>query len=198
MPPLNIHECLQNSIHQGRLSVTLPWVIEFLAMLDSTSLCLPYYLQTLEFLYYLYRASDNAHFHMSNCFMSKQTTILVKFSIGWLFELPNFPKHMYYSWQMNYRPSKLKEICRFKESESISNQISIHLDKHDIIDDVALYLCCPFLSELRILLLTGKSNINNSNPTRHITPVSSEFKKDNYDSKQLQVIFNHFIINQFV
>lgn len=171
-------------------------------MMDPASLCLPYYTHILEFLYYLYRASESINLPNRANFMSRQTCILLRFSLGWLFELPHFPKHLYFHWQSNYNNQKLK-LLGFPEDESFAASTVLEsprntfiLDKLDIIDDKALYSCCPYLLELKRLLLSG--NFNNNITNRHIKPVSSELQRSTKTSvKNVEVTFAMKKLNNF-
>lgn len=165
--------------------------------MDSTSLRVPYYARVLDTLYCIYRVVSNATFTSMNHLISSQTAILLKFSIGWFFALPNFPADLYVSCQSAYVKRDLKSLCPSEEvlhwmSDKkqqfvvSSNVAKTRLDKLDIIDDELLYTCCPFLSEFRILLLSGNANFSGTTTNRHITPVTSQLKKA-ITGKDLQV-----------
>ena len=190
LPHIDLQYCLQSAVLQGKLSLTVPWVVEYLAMMDHASLRLPYYKRILEMLYCIYRASNHHSIMNSEELMGQKTGILVKLVIGWLFELPAFPKELYYSWQSKYSDKALKMICE-KQQAIINNEnnlteadtsvVSIKhclfLDKLEMVDDRILYSCCPYLRELNILLTPGNSNANNTASYRHVTPVTSQLHK---------------------
>ena len=194
MPSLDLQYCLQEAIIRGNLSLTIPWMVEYLSQLDVASLRIPYYSRLLEMLYCIYRISDLDSFVNFKQFMSEKTSVLIKFSLGWLFELPNFPTDLYFSCQSSHTSKKLKTICQMKDQKmevSVStSKRNLSLDKLDIIDDGVLYSCCPFLTEFKILLTTGNSQTINSKSNRHITPVSSQLPNaaDSTNKKNLEVI----------
>ena len=191
------------AVRQGKLSLTIPWIVEYLAMMDHASLRLPYYKTVLEMLYCIYRASNYHGITNSDEFMSLKTAVLLKLVIGWLFELPIFPTELYYSWRSKYNDKSLKMFCESlqsinipecsltdAETSVISVKHCLFLDKSDIVDDRILYSCCPFLRELNILLTPGNLSVNNATPYRHVTPVTSQLqipaKKAN--TKHLEVL----------
>ncbi|XP_011502578.1 PREDICTED: codanin-1 [Ceratosolen solmsi marchali] len=201
LPRIDLEYCLQNAAIQGKLSLTVPWVIEYLAMMDHASLQLPYYKRVLEILYCIYRTS-NYHSAINLGLISQKATALIRFTIGWLFELPIFPKELYFSWQSKYSDTNVGIIYKIQQPinkleynlvdtetsiVSISNDLS--LDKLEIIDERILYNCCPFLKELSILLTFGNATINNNTSYRHITPVTSQLQKPSkkINTKHLEI-----------
>lgn len=173
-------------------------------MMDEASLRTCYFKKILELLYLIYRAS-NYHFIMdSDQLFSFKTAVLLKLLIGWLFELPMFPSEFYYFWQSSYNNEKLKNIFETliitkkqndlsfidADASSVSIKHFLFLDKLDIIDDTILYMCCPFLTEIKMLLSSGNSSVTNSNPVRHITPVTSKLKSSSKteNTKYLEVL----------
>ncbi|XP_024944847.1 codanin-1 isoform X2 [Cephus cinctus] len=190
-PSLNLQACIINAVVERKLSLTIPWAVKYLAMLEPISLRLPYYQEILELLYYIYRGFNPANNFLSRNSISQQTVTLVKFAIGWLFELPNFPKDLYCLWQSSYNNRRLKVLCQIgkldwqdpnvfstdtKKSASPVKS-NLNLDHLEIVDDRVLYICCPFLMELKILLTSGNAKLTSNNPIKHITPVSSELDK---------------------
>ncbi|XP_014210069.1 codanin-1 [Copidosoma floridanum] len=192
LPRIDLQYCLQSALVLGKLSLTVPWLVEYLAMMDHASLRLPYYKKVLEMLYCIYRASNYLAATNEEELMSQKTAILLKLSIGWLFELPVFPVEFYCIWQSKYNSRVLKMIRETQvlntkadcesltdaETSMVSVKHNLFLDKLEIVDDVILYNCCPFLKELNILLISGKPNVNSAS-YRHVTPVSSQLEKSN-------------------
>lgn len=163
------------------MSLTVPWIAKYLAMLDAVSLRLPYYKQILELLYYIYKAVNQSEFLAPDNSISQQTAILLKSILGWLFELPNFPKDFYPSWQQTYKVKELQSLKQFDKhaqknilsGEPIVSGTSAkyNLDKLDIINEKTLRICCPLPAP------NSNANINNCNSNKHITPVSSQLDK---------------------
>lgn len=132
---------------------------KYLAMLDAVSLRLPYYKQILELLYYIYKAVNQSDFFASDNSVSPQTVILLKSTLNWLFELPNFPKDLYSIWQKTY---KVKELRNFKQLDKHYAQknalledaivpvasAKCSLDKLDMISERTLRTCCPLIGSI--------------------------------------------------
>lgn len=187
LPAINLQLCLHNAITLGKLSLTVPWISKYLAMLDPVSLRLPYYQQTLELLYYIYKAVNHSDPSVSDSFLSQQTAILLKSTLKWLFELPNFPKDLYSTWQKMY---KVKEFRSLKQLDKThiqkimltgeptvsANSPKCSLDKLDIINEKTLRICCP-VSGANVSVSNSNTNFNNYNPNKHIKPVSSQLLK---------------------
>lgn len=203
LPRIDLQYCLQTAVIQGKLSLTVPWIVEYLAMMDHASLRLPYYKKVLEMLYCIYRASNYHTITNSDELMSQKTAVLVKLSIGWLFELTTFPIDMYYSWQSKYSDRVLKMICEAQQpimkdecsltdadTSVLSVKHCLFLDKLEMIDDRILYVCCPYLGELNILLTPGNSSVNSSTSYRHVTPVTSQLQQPakKVNTKNLEVV----------
>lgn len=144
--------------------------------------------------------------------MCQKTAILLKLTIGWLFELPVFPLDYYYSWQSKYNKKMIKLLCEtqvlsFKtigdsftdaETSIVSVKHNLFLDKLQIIDDRILYSCCPFLKEINVLLMSGNPNANSGTSYRHVTPVTSQLEKTNLKNtttKHLEVSNKKFCVN---
>ncbi|XP_029042321.1 codanin-1 isoform X1 [Osmia bicornis bicornis] len=186
LPTVNLHVCLHNAITSGKLSLTVPWIAKYLAMLDVVSLRLPYYKQILELLYYIYKAVNQSEFLAPDNSISQQTAILLKSTLGWLFELPNFPKDYYPSWQETYKVKELQSLKQFDKhaqknilsGEPVVSVTSAkyNLDKLDMINEKTLRICCP-LAGLNVPAPNSNANINNCNSNKHITPVSSQLDK---------------------
>ncbi|KAK0167111.1 hypothetical protein PV327_004553 [Microctonus hyperodae] len=181
MPPLDLRECIYEAVAHNKLSITIPWVVQYLAMLDSVSFRLPYYLDVCKCLYCIYRDTQYS--------LHDGTALLLAFSIGWFFELSNFPKDIYFDWIRSFRNKKnelINDIAVYTSRKALSitdgnqgelNKNNIVIDELNIIDDRALYVCCPFLKEIKLLLTSGNSNLNSNNANRHITPVSSKLSQ---------------------
>lgn len=186
LPIVNLHLCLHNAITLGKLSLTVPWIAKYLAILDPVSLRLPYYKQILELLYYIYNAVNQSDFSVPDSPISKRTAILLKSTLGWLFELPNLPKDLYPTWQ---KTCKMKELRSLKQLDKHYVQrnafleepvvpvtsAKYNLDKLEMINERTLRICCPPVG-LNVSVANSNVNLHNYNSNRHITPVSSQLK----------------------
>ncbi|TGZ37582.1 Codanin-1, partial [Temnothorax longispinosus] len=189
LPSLNLQACIQSAIVEGKLSLTIPWLVKYLAMMDIVSLRLPYYKQILELLYYIYHAINQTDLTAPDCLISQQSAVLLKSSLCWLFELPNFPRDFYIAWQ---KTCKIKELKSLKQMEKFSTKqmekkrnshsadcaipVKSSLDKLDIITDRTMRMCCPRV-ESTLSVFHGNGTSLNVNSNKHITPVTSQLRK---------------------
>ncbi|XP_063982539.1 codanin-1 isoform X2 [Diachasmimorpha longicaudata] len=182
-PSLDLQGILVHAFINGKLTLTVPWMVEYLAVLDPVALRLPYYTKLCQILYYIYR---NCH-----SLTGPKESLLITFTLGRLFELPNFPKDLYFTWQSNFSDKRLKDqiTMHFSSSEEFEDslvplstkKLDVPLDKLGLIDDRAIITCCPFLKEFKILLISGNSNFGTMN--RHITPVSTQLSQPSSENK---------------
>ncbi|KZC08720.1 PREDICTED: codanin-1 [Dufourea novaeangliae] len=186
LPKVNLLLCLHNAIALGKLSLTVPWIAKYLAMMDAVSLRLPYYKHILELLYYIYRAVNNSDFKTLDSPISRQTAILLKSTLSWLFELPNFPKDLYPAWQKTCKVKELKNLKQldkhYMQKNALLGELIVpiattkcYLDKLDIINERTLRICCPSVGQTPVI--NTNTNSNNYNSNKHITPVSSQLLK---------------------
>ncbi|XP_014486058.1 PREDICTED: codanin-1 isoform X2 [Dinoponera quadriceps] len=205
LPSLNLQACLQNAVIEGKLSLTIPWMVKYLAMMDAVSLRLPYYKQVLELLYCIYCAINCTDFSAPDCLISQQAAVLLKSSLCWLFELPNFPKDFCLAWQ---NTCKVKELKTLKQTEKSSVQkrnshcvtdnraVKCSLDKLDIITDRTMRMCCP-RTDSTISVFNGNGTSLNIGSNKHVTPITSQLRKLNGSTRakhlelQLEEAFFH-------
>ena len=77
-----MRSCLTRAIGAGRTVLTVPWVVEYLSMMDSTAPKLAHYDAVLRLLLLLYR-SVALHFGREPC----HAQLLLVTYLGWLFEV---------------------------------------------------------------------------------------------------------------
>ncbi|XP_032883687.1 codanin-1 [Amblyraja radiata] len=88
--------------------------------------------------------------------------LLILAVLGWLFQIPVVPEEIFFN------EEKIDEF-----GTNVSDQA---LDSVPLVDQQLLYLCCPYLSELRKLLASYVvgNGIKNGGYMRKITPTSAE------------------------
>lgn len=159
-PQFDIENILLNAIKNGNLILTIPWLVKYLSMLDFITLRLSYYKNVSHILFSLSRFH-----HLTN-----YNSALILFSLGWLFELSHYPDSDYYRNTFQFEFNN-KNIC---------------LDKMNIIDEDLLYICCPFLNDLKRLLTN--STVNSKNVTvKHITPTTALQSPTELAKRKLEV-----------
>ncbi|XP_031618748.1 protein disks lost [Contarinia nasturtii] len=100
---IDIKEILKKSIINHKIIVTLPWVVQFISMLDPVSLRSDYYRDVFNIFYELYVMT--AEFENSTVLSMRQTSVfIIRCCIGWLFDQSNMPNE-YYSYRQ-YRKQR--------------------------------------------------------------------------------------------
>lgn len=144
-PDFNLREILERSMRQGKLLITLPWLVQYLAMLDLVSLHLPDAVATLELLYGLYADIRMAKLQPAAVFIARSC-------IGWLLDAQPQLVNGYY----NYRAqeagvgsiSAIVDICL--------KDLSCHDKSHAPLLDELLPVACPFLQEFRVSITPSR------------------------------------------
>ncbi|CAH0548798.1 unnamed protein product [Brassicogethes aeneus] len=164
-PNFDVNRILKNSIIERKVVLSVPWIVKYLAMLDYVTLRLPYFRDLFAVLFNLYKNYNGTAFNTS----------LIKISLGWLFELPSFPDTDFFNHIDGTKENPQKTENKSKKSP---------LDSLDIVDQNILYICCPYLSELKKLLT---NNTTQSHVTvKHITPVTAVKSSNDIAKKKLE------------
>ncbi|XP_061467262.1 codanin-1 [Rhineura floridana] len=161
LPVLDILKLLRQSIKKRCTVLTVPWVVEFLSLMDYIAPYLDYYGKIFTLLLQLYRyllLSENKEM----CFLNK---LLILAVLGWLFHVPTVPENLFFAAQA--RPEGLT---------TDSGMTVQALDSVPLVDQQLLYTCCPYLGELRKLLSSFVlgSGGKNGGYVRKITPTAAE------------------------
>ncbi|XP_050315737.1 codanin-1 [Anthonomus grandis grandis] len=160
VPQLDVKHLLQQSISANSVIFIIPWLINYLAMLDYVSLRLPYFLSLHNILFDLYRNYEKMNTSFGNA-------IAVRFCLGWLFELPHFPDAEYFNFYLQNRQEKYV----YTEKTQPAKLKMANLDSADIINQNVLYLCCPYLEEIKKILATNAPGSKVA--VKYITPVTA-------------------------
>ncbi|XP_061700541.1 codanin-1 isoform X2 [Syngnathoides biaculeatus] len=161
VPVLDVCGVLRNSVRRRRTILTVPWLVEFLSMLDFTGPLLLGYRVVLGTLCLLYRKMI-----LSRCGETSYLNKLLLVSVlGWLFQIPVIPEEVFFT-------SDFTEVAELEES----NPNAAGLDCIPLVDQQLLYTCCPFLGEFRKLLaaFVSGSSAKGGGVVRKITPTSAE------------------------
>lgn len=152
-------------------------------MLDDITLRLPYYTTLFQTLFEVYRNIEH---------LPPYNMALVKLCLGWLFELPNFPDIEYFNFctksliEKSQKANGVHNGCRKRE-----------LDFKIVVNQSVLYVCCPYLEEIKKVLTANASN--NKVAVKYITPVTAlesstemvKKKVEVYVLKQMQNLYQN-------
>lgn len=101
---IDIKDILKKSVINHKLIVTLPWVVQFISMLDPVSLRSDYYRDVFHILYELYVMTAADVEYNSMLSMRQTSLFIIRSCLGWLFDQPNVPNE-YYSYRQNRKQS---------------------------------------------------------------------------------------------
>lgn len=102
---IDIKDILKKSVINHKVIVTLPWVVQFISMLDPVSLRSDYYRDVFHILYELYVMTATDLEYNSTLSMRQTSLFIIRSCLGWLFDQPNVPNE-YYSYRQNRKQSK--------------------------------------------------------------------------------------------
>lgn len=179
---IDLNGLLTKSIENKTLIITIPWVCKYLAMLDYVTIRLPYFMEVIKILFKIYHSADVQR--TDGCIYN---WVLIRLSLGWLFELSHFPSEFYFNFisKGDFFNIKTVEGCELDESNS-KRQKRLCLDRSDIVDQTILYTFCPYLEGFRKLLLATNAS-NGGNCVKHITPLSAVENSNDLTEKKLKV-----------
>ncbi|NXB17300.1 CDAN1 protein, partial [Rhagologus leucostigma] len=176
LPILDILRLLRQSIRDQRSILTIPWIVEYLSLVDHTAPFLDYYRKVFGLLLQVYRLmvlSEDKE-------MSFLNKLLILAVLGWLFQVPSVPEELFFTTDDRQE--------RFVMDTVTSAQA---LDFVPLVDQQLLYTCCPYLGELRKLLASfvAGSGGKNGGFIRKITPTAAESlaPKASVTQRKLQV-----------
>ncbi|XP_041809480.1 codanin-1 [Chelmon rostratus] len=161
VPVLDVCAVLSNSMRRRRTILTVPWLVEFLSMLDCVGPLLLCYRTALGTLLLLYRRMLLGRCG-EMCYLNKLLMVSV---LGWLFQIPVIPEDIFFT-------NEFTEVAKLEDS----SKTAAGLDCIPLVDQQLLYTCCPFLGEFRKLLaaFVSGSTAKSGGIIRKITPTSAE------------------------
>jgi hypothetical protein len=95
-PQLDVLGCIKEAMQTRKLVLTMPWVVQYLSMMDPVSAHLPYYSAVFEQLFAIYQDVQ----------MSGKPSLLIRLLLGWLFESSDFLEGLFYNWKQDLSVSK--------------------------------------------------------------------------------------------
>uniref|UniRef100_A0A8D2QDZ1 Codanin 1 n=1 Tax=Zonotrichia albicollis TaxID=44394 RepID=A0A8D2QDZ1_ZONAL len=172
LPVLDILKLLRQSIRDQRSILTIPWIVEYLSLVDYVAPFLDYYRKVFSLLLLMVLSEDKE--------MSFLNKLLILAVLGWLFQVPSVPEELFFTADDRQE--------RFVMDTVTSAQA---LDFVPLVDQQLLYTCCPYLGELRKLLASfvAGSGGKNGGFMRKITPTAAESlaPKASVTQRKLQV-----------
>lgn len=91
---------MKKAIDDRRLLVTIPWLVQFLSMLDYITLRLNYFIDVFHMLYDVYITATDANLNDNGHLIRPTSLFIIRTCLGWLFEQSNIPDE-YHKYRQN-------------------------------------------------------------------------------------------------
>ncbi|XP_010149010.1 PREDICTED: codanin-1 [Eurypyga helias] len=176
LPVLDVLKLLRQSIRDQRSILTIPWIVEYLSLVDYIAPFLDYYRKVFCLLLQVYRLmvlSEDKE-------MSFLNKLLILAVLGWLFQVPSVPEELFFTTDARQEGFMVDTVTSAQALDSVP-----------LVDQQLLYTCCPYLGELRKLLASfvAGSGAKNGGFIRKITPTAAESlaPKASVTQRKLQV-----------
>lgn len=179
-PLLDVGNILRKALVKQTLVLTVPWIVDYLGMMDPVAMCLDYNQEIFGILVEIYQGKFKNQISAGNL-------LFLKLVIGWLFDSRNFPQELIFSAKPNAR-------CTEDNTSAQRENIDMFLNIHGEI----IYSCCPHLVELKFLLDDYISGIKTTREVRKIKPVpTSPITLPSLSNQQLeqQLEENFFLLH---
>ncbi|XP_053666917.1 protein disks lost [Anopheles marshallii] len=176
LPTFDVQPILLRSVAERKLVITVPWLVQYLSMLDLVTLRLRYYEELFRVLHDIYKATSVCGFATnSDLFAIPTSRFIVRSCLDWLFDQSNIPEEYYNSSEMS--SSILKEtltdqpvtnVAVKPTQNSTSNMKPIVFNP--LLENI-LSAACPFLADFRVSVMPSKveKTVSRTGRYRHIT-----------------------------
>ncbi|NXX46334.1 CDAN1 protein, partial [Tricholaema leucomelas] len=161
LPVLDVLKLLRQSIRDQRSILTIPWIVEYLSLVDHVAPFLDYYRKVFYLLLQMYRLMV-LYEDKEMSFLNK---LLILAVLGWLFQVPSVPEELFFTSDVRQEGLMMGTVTSAQALDSVP-----------LVDQQLLYTCCPYLGELRKLLASfvAGSGAKNGGFIRKITPTAAE------------------------
>lgn len=173
LPNFDLNRIVCNAYKENKLLITIPWIVQYLSMLDNVSLQLNNYSDAINFLFDIY-ANLDLNFSPTYVF-------IIKCCLGWLFENTAITELYYRRRQWHAHNLSKAIISKTNEEYITSNIVRRKTQYQEKVDTITfnpilesiLTVACPFLSEFRVSIMPMKNStvkyVSRSGRYRHIT-----------------------------
>ncbi|XP_053675612.1 protein disks lost [Anopheles nili] len=179
LPPFDVKPVLLSSVVERKLIITIPWLVQYLSMLDMVTLRLRYYEELFRMLHEIYKATAMCGATATNrdLFLIPTAKFIVRSSLDWLFDQSNVPEEYYNSSELTGGPasdsvSKLitTVATRSQHVDNDGNPIDKPIVFSALLENV-LSAACPFLADFRVSVMPSRveKTVSRTGRYRHIT-----------------------------
>ncbi|XP_073838779.1 codanin-1 like protein dlt [Musca autumnalis] len=193
-PSFDLHVVLKEGIEQGKLLITIPWMVQYLCMLDNITLQLEVHVKALKLMFALYwylGAGNNAD--LRNNLLSPASSFIIASCLGWLFDSQQYLIEQYYQFRSD--PNESREFLDYLKAKLENHQEDcqqLATNTHDIVLNPLLEsllpVACPFLGEFRVSIMPAKyaqtKYASRTGRYRHITTRLAELPSNAVTDKE--------------
>ena len=196
----DLRNFIDEALKKHRLVISLPWIIEYCSIMSSITSKLPYYQEVFVTLVAIYKSmffkqqkfqkqlvpilETNSDVEEINSPMkkisikddvkqhdSKKNYSFNRFflciHLGWLFENPSFPRELF-----------VRDIPKL--IDDISDKVDTNtIDGNKCLKATLLYNCCPYLSELKVILSQYHTGIKSRRTALSSNPATKKETREN-------------------
>lgn len=151
-----------------KLLVTIPWLVEYLAMLDFITIRLDYYRELFRMLYTIYLRVNVVDGHNGLCVMP-QSKFIIRTCLGWLFEHPAIPED-YYTFNMRATIGAAFVDDENEDEDMRMNCVGNDAELNSHLESL-IHSACPFLADFRVAMMPQRITkaVSRTGRYRHIT-----------------------------
>ncbi|XP_041777985.1 protein disks lost isoform X2 [Anopheles merus] len=181
LPPFDVKPALIRAVTDRKLLITVPWLVQYLSMLDVVTLRLRYYEELFRMLHDIYKATAMCKMATSyDLFAIPTSKFIVRSCLDWLYDQSNVPEE-YYHYSSDMFGSVAKEPSTHVQAlAAVANQsLTARESKRSIekplvfnaILEHILSAACPFLADFRVSVMPSKveKTLSRTGRYRHIT-----------------------------
>ncbi|KAF1450422.1 Codanin-1, partial [Pygoscelis papua] len=170
LPVLDVLKLLRQSIRDQRSILTIPWIVEYLSLVDYIAPFLDYYRKVFCLLLQVYRLmvlSEDKE-------MSFLNKLLILAVLGWLFQVPSVPEELFFTADVRQEGLMMDTVT---SAQALGND-----------DCFCMFSCTGELRKLLASFVAG-SGAKNGGFIRKITPTAAESlaPKASVTQRKLQV-----------
>ncbi|XP_054720145.1 LOW QUALITY PROTEIN: codanin-1-like [Uloborus diversus] len=150
--PINTLKLLKVAIQKQRTILTVPWIVEFLSMIDTVAKNFEEVQDIFKILYIIYRGS-------SPICLQNNNHLFLQLIVGWLLDVLGY---------MQNHATRVA-LLSFLEGDQVKG-----IDSEQLVDKELIHACCLYLVEFKVLIYNFVHGIKTKNQkVRKITPLTT-------------------------
>ncbi|XP_059162198.1 uncharacterized protein LOC131945185 [Physella acuta] len=149
---------LKCAFENGHLSLSIPWMVEYLSMMDYMAPQLTVYKSLLKKMHFVQRYAWQ-HLYKAG---HQNTGLLIVSCISWLFESPSVPAGFFFSLE-----STDVELANWHHCTK-----KFQIDQQKLVSQSLLSSCCPYLEQGKVLLTQFALKQSPTTTVRSVLPLT--------------------------